>query len=267
MKCIQLVCGPAGSGKSTYVSALQEHCSNNGRTIHVCNLDPGADHFNYDVAFDIRDLISVEDVMEELEYGPNGANIYCHEYLLQNMDWLQEQLCQYDEDEYLIFDCAGQIELYTHLDVMRRFCEDLKMWGYNVVGVFVIDATFVTDPAKFISGSLLSLSCMLKLELPHINVLSKCDLIPKTELDAILDTKSARDIPLTLNSDNTMLQELTRDIMEVIDDFSQVSFLPLNVRDEESIETVLAHADHALQWGEGEDVKVNDELLGGGGED
>lgn len=37
--------------------------------------------------------------MEELEYGPNGANIYCHEYLLQNMDWLQEQLCQYDEDE------------------------------------------------------------------------------------------------------------------------------------------------------------------------
>ena len=148
MKYIQLVCGPAGSGKSTYVSALQEHCSNNGRQIHVCNLDPGADHFNYDVAFDIRDLISVEDVMEELELGPNGANIYCHEYLLSNMDWLSEELSQFDEDEYLVFDCAGQIELYTHLDVMKRFVDDLKIWGYNVVGVFVIDATFVTDPGE-----------------------------------------------------------------------------------------------------------------------
>lgn len=25
------------------------------------------------------------------------------------------------------------------------------MWGYNVVGVFVIDATFVTDPGKSIT--------------------------------------------------------------------------------------------------------------------
>lgn len=29
---------------------------------------------------DIRDLISVEDVMEELGYGPNGGLVYCMEY-------------------------------------------------------------------------------------------------------------------------------------------------------------------------------------------
>jgi GTPase SAR1 family protein len=185
-KCVQLICGPAGSGKSTYVSALQEHCANGGRRIHVANLDPGADHFNYEVAFDIRDLVSVEDVMEELEYGPNGANIYCHEYLLENIDWLKDQMEQYDEDEYLVLDCAGQIELYTHLDIMRRFVNDLKLWGYQVVALFIVDATFVTDPAKFISGSLLSLSCMLQLELPHLNVLSKCDLVDEKELNAIL---------------------------------------------------------------------------------
>jgi GPN-loop GTPase len=190
-KCVQLICGPAGSGKSTYVSALQEHCANSGRRIHVANLDPGADHFNYEVAFDIRDLVSVEDVMEELEYGPNGANIYCHEYLLENIEWLKEQMEQYDEDEYLVLDCAGQIELYTHLDIMRRFVNDLKMWGYQVVALFIVDATFVTDPAKFISGSLLSLSCMLQLELPHLNVLSKCDLVDEKELNAILDIQNA----------------------------------------------------------------------------
>jgi hypothetical protein len=34
--------------------------------------DPAADAFNYPIAFDIRDLISLEDVMEELKLGPNG---------------------------------------------------------------------------------------------------------------------------------------------------------------------------------------------------
>ena len=54
--------------------------------------------------------------------------------------------------------------------------------------------------------------------------------------------------------------------MELIDDFSQVSFLPLNVRDEDSIALVLAHADHALQYGENTEVHIKDGD-GEGGED
>jgi Conserved hypothetical ATP binding protein len=37
------------------------------------NLDPAAESFEYDVAFDVRDLITLSDVMEELELGPNGG--------------------------------------------------------------------------------------------------------------------------------------------------------------------------------------------------
>ena len=155
---IQLVTGPAGSGKSTYSHILQEHVltlgPRNRRRIHVVNLDPAAEHFRYDVAFDIRELISVDDVMEELQLGPNGSLVYCMEYLLENMDWLQDHLDSYDDDEYLIIDCPGQIELYTHIPVMNKIIDQLRMWGYgeSMVSVFVVDATFVTDPAKFISG-------------------------------------------------------------------------------------------------------------------
>ena len=39
---------------------------------------------------DIRDLISVDDVMEELNLGPNGALVYCMEYLMENFEWLNE---------------------------------------------------------------------------------------------------------------------------------------------------------------------------------
>eukprot|EP00957_Ditylum_brightwellii_P108138 8249656-Ditylum_brightwellii.AAC.1 len=98
------------------------------RNVHVANLDPAAENFKYDVAFDIRDLISVDDVMEELGLGPNGSLIYCMEYLLENLDWLQDELDNFDDDEYLILDCPGQIELYTHIPVMRRVIDQMRMW-------------------------------------------------------------------------------------------------------------------------------------------
>lgn len=46
------------------------------------NLDPAAERFEYEPTIDIRDLINLEDVMEELEFGPNGGLIYCFECAL-----------------------------------------------------------------------------------------------------------------------------------------------------------------------------------------
>lgn len=34
----------------------------------------------YEPDLDIKDLISLEDVMEEISLGPNGGLIYCFEY-------------------------------------------------------------------------------------------------------------------------------------------------------------------------------------------
>ena len=64
MRYGQLVIGPAGSGKSRYCTAMQEcgqvsGAARRGRTIHVVNLDPAAEHFDYQPLVDIRDLIQV----------------------------------------------------------------------------------------------------------------------------------------------------------------------------------------------------------------
>ena len=155
------------------------------------NLDPAAEAFEYEVAFDVRDLITLSDVMEELDLGPNGGLVYCMEYLLDNSDWLKDELDNYDDDEYILFDCPGQIELYSHIPVMKRLLDNFKYWGYTVCGVYALDATFMSDPAKFISGTLLSLSAMVQLELPHVNVLTKCDLADMEEVDRFLDLDSA----------------------------------------------------------------------------
>ena len=93
-RCGQLVIGPAGSGKSTYCELMRNHIETLNRRVHVVNLDPAAEHFRYPVAADIRDLISLEDVMTEMKLGPNGGLIYCMEYLIDNIDWLQARPTQ-----------------------------------------------------------------------------------------------------------------------------------------------------------------------------
>ncbi|KAK4486784.1 hypothetical protein RD792_006630, partial [Penstemon davidsonii] len=47
----------------------------------------------------------------------------------------------------------------------------------TLTAVHLVDANLCSDPGKYVSALLLSLSTMLHLELPHVNVLSKIDLI------------------------------------------------------------------------------------------
>ncbi|CAN4096212.1 unnamed protein product [Withania somnifera] len=181
----QLVIGPAGSGKSTYCSTLYQHCETTRRTIHVVNLDPAAENFEYPVAMDIRELISLDDVMEELGLGPNGGLMYCMEHLEENLDdWLTEELDNYLDDDYLVFDCPGQIELFSHVPVLKNFVEHLRRKNFNVCVVYLLDSQ--------------------------------------------------------------------------VDQYSMVSFLPLDLRKESSIQYILSHIDNCIQYGEDADVKVKD---------
>lgn len=83
MRYAVLVTGPAGAGKSTFCASLMTHFQTSKRTGHLVNLDPAAapDSFEYAPSIDIKNLISVEDVMGELGYGPNGGLVYCFEYV------------------------------------------------------------------------------------------------------------------------------------------------------------------------------------------
>ncbi|KAI7899943.1 GPN-loop GTPase, partial [Cokeromyces recurvatus] len=295
----QLVMGPAGSGKSTYCATIMTHCQTAGRKVHLVNLDPAAEHFEYEPTIDIRDLITLEDVMEELDYGPNGGLIYCLEFLLNNIDWLEEEIGSYDDD-YLIFDCPGQIELYTHFPIMKRLCETLNRLNMNVCGVYCLESQFIEDKSKYFSGVLSAMSAMVNLEIPHINVMTKMDLIEgdygnrrveeeeddeeddaetaaqkkrrrqrrrrrmmekamtERELERYLEPDPllmAEDAETVMNEEeqspmNMKFQALNQAIVHLIDDYSMVRFIPLNITDEDSIEYVLSHVDNSMQYGE-----------------
>ncbi|ETO28670.1 ATP(GTP)-binding protein Fet5 [Reticulomyxa filosa] len=284
MKYAQLVIGPAGSGKSSYCRAMQQHCQTTKRSVHVVNLDPAADDLVYDVSFDIRELIGLDDVAEELELGPNGGLIFCMEYFMENIEWFQNKIGDY-EDDYLFIDCPGQIELYRQL---------LEKMGYRMCSLYLLDCNFIGDGSKFISGILSSLSAMLQLELPHINLLTKVDLLEsetkrnkesddsandnetkgnekekeqeneEDEEEALLDLSHLDeyfdpDITELINKVNASTSrkyfQMTKAIGDLIQCYNMVSFLPFSCRHVQLIENILRHCDHCMQFGEDAEPK------------
>lgn len=92
MPFAQLVIGPPGAGKSTYCNGMHQFLGAIGRKCSVVNLDPANDQTSYPCALDVRDLVTLEDVMSEDRLGPNGGVLYAVEEVEQNFDWLEEGL-------------------------------------------------------------------------------------------------------------------------------------------------------------------------------
>ncbi|ODH53057.1 hypothetical protein GX48_00928 [Paracoccidioides brasiliensis] len=280
-----LVMGPAGAGKTTFCTALIQHLQNNRRSSFYVNLDPAAETFAFEPDLDIRELITVEDVMEELGLGPNGGLMYCFEFLLQNLDFLTEALDPLSDEYLIIFDMPGQIELYTHIPLLPSLIQHLSRAGplnISLCAAYLLESTFVVDRAKFFAGALSAMSAMIMLEMPHVNILSKMDqvkgVIGKRELKRfttvdvhLLDeenqggggrvddegTAHAPEDPLSTNAllSGSSFKRLNRAVGQLIDDFSMVSFLKLDVQDEDSIGSVLSYIDDAIQFHEAQEPR------------
>ncbi|ODQ60652.1 hypothetical protein WICANDRAFT_61219 [Wickerhamomyces anomalus NRRL Y-366-8] len=260
-----LVLGPAGVGKSTFCNSIISHMQSVGRRAHLVNLDPAAEPSEFEFTIDIRDLISLQDVMEELNLGPNGGLVYCFEYLLNNLDWLDEEIGDYN-DEYLIFDCPGQIELYTHIPVLPTIVKHLQQQlNFNLCATYLLEAPFIIDRSKFFSGALSAMSAMILLELPHINVLSKLDLIKdeysKKQLKKFLNPDPLLLIDDVNNETNPRFARLNESIAHLVDDFGMVQFLPLEAKNPDSIQTILSYIDDVTQWAEGQEPKDPNEQV------
>lgn len=82
-----------------FMNAISRPCS-------VANLDPANDNVPYqdEAAFDVRDLVDVDEVMEREQLGPNGGVLWAMEEVETNFDWLEQQL-----DE-----CGACHSMHTH---------------------------------------------------------------------------------------------------------------------------------------------------------
>lgn len=92
---------------------------------------------------------------------------------------------------------------------------------------------------------------MTALELPHINVLSKVDLLAtKSAVERFLDPP-IDELVAELATDpgvDARRAALTTAIGSLISDYGMVNFMPLDASDESSIELITMAIDHAVQY-------------------
>lgn len=280
-----MVMGPAGAGKSTFCASLITHLQLNRRSAFYVNLDPAAESFEHTPDLDIKDLISLEDVMEEMGLGPNGGLIYCFEFLMENLDFLTEALDPLTEEYLIIFDMPGQIELYTHIPILPSLMRFLTRSGaldIRLCAAYLLEATFVVDRAKFFAGTLSAMSAMILLEVPHINILSKLDLVKgqmrKKDLKRFItpDTSLLEDDPAEVarrkaglvfedesedpqDKDALMrgssFRKLNTAVAKLIENFSMVSYLKLDSTDEDSVGSILSYVDECIQFHEAQEPR------------
>lgn len=257
-KYAQFVMGPAGSGKSTYCYTMYKHCNDIKRKINIINLDPAAEDIKYPISADIRKYITVEEIMDKTNFGPNGGLMEAMKKFMNESCWISDLIYNDDhEDTYIIFDCPGQIELYSHnTECFPNFIQKLKEnFSFELCCVYLIDSLFVvTTPYKFLSGCLMSLCALVHLYLPHVTILSKYDLLnddlKKIVEERYLDPDFELYFPYLLEKKkiNSFHNELCQAICELLDDYRYIDYIPLNIKNSQSISHVLECIDSTLGY-------------------
>ena len=240
----QLIIGPPGSGKTTYIKSIKEFYSQCGRKTISINLDPANDNKISSFDIDIRNLISLEEVEKKLKLGPNGSFLYCINFLNDNISWLEEQINQekYKDYFYYLIDTPGQIEIFTISPEFKNICDyltNIKKLNIKLCCVNLIECINMCDMPKYIFSIFSVLNSMINLALPQVNFISKCDLIK--ELKATHQFELPLDFYKNPNDEtqlkyyfedlkmNKKFKQLNEKIAEFISDYGLVGFTLLDL--------------------------------------
>jgi translation elongation factor EF-Tu-like GTPase len=108
----------------------------------------------------------------------------------------------------------------------------------------------------------------MRRELPHVNVLTKCDLVrDKEALERLVDPEFSQLLDESDMHAPKHLRPLNLALARIIEEYSMVGFHLLDRTDEESISALMLHIDNAIQYGEDEEHREPPDAQGPDGDD
>jgi GTPase SAR1 family protein len=211
---IAFIIGTAGSGKSLFTAAFSEWLKMSKQDVAVVNLDPGTLKLPYSPDVDIRNYVDIGNLMEKYGLGPNGALIMAADLIADEIENISKDIEDANADIVLV-DTPGQMELFAFRAsgpyIVNALTREPKAM------VYLFDAVFSINPFNYVSNMFLSAAVYNRFFQPQVHLLSKCDLLPKKEVERITDWSAN---PRTLENSIEQLEGtkrlFSRNIMHAI---------------------------------------------------
>jgi len=145
---------------------------------------------------------------------------------------------------------------------MQNFIKVLQKLDFKICGVFVLDVHFILDAQKYLAGSLTTLSVMMNLPIPYVNILLKLNLLSEKTRQKVDDLLDLDEDVLLSDVKRSMWTKKYNNFTEafntVLKNYNLVHFLTLNIAEEESIMDIRLYIDNIMNYGEDEDIKERD---------
>jgi GTPase SAR1 family protein len=184
------IIGPAGSGKTTLVNTFYEHVINKYNELKVItiNLDPGVRNLPYNAHIDVRDFITLEEVMANHNLGPNGGLIAATDMIIDFVEDIKFEITEYNNPDLVIIDTPGQLELFAFRATGPLVASSLGFGDVQKIVSFLFDPAICRHPNGFISTLFLSSSVQFRFQnIAQLNILSKIDMIEGQIVDRIIE--------------------------------------------------------------------------------
>jgi len=210
--------GTAGSGKTTLTSSFKSWLELKSLNVITVNLDPGVENLSYVPDVDIRDWISLKEIMESYDLGPNGAQIACADMIAINSEDIKKSINSFQAN-YVLIDTPGQLELFVFRQSGKYIINFLDK-NHSIIA-YLIDYLLAKNASGFISQMLLSLNTNFRLKKPQINILSKSDLLSEKEKEKIkFWSEDINALRYAIESEEpSVYREINEKILQVLSDF------------------------------------------------
>lgn len=171
--------GPAGSGKSHMTAALYEYMNLTEFDVITMNLDPGVVRLPYAPDIDIRDYVTLDEMMDNYDLGPNGGLIASMDKVALEFEGVKKNIEEYSPD-YMLVDLPGQMEIFAFRNSGPVIINELSH-NNHVGGLFLMDPTLTQNASSFVSMLLFGLSITYRLNTGMNYLISKSDLLDERQ--------------------------------------------------------------------------------------
>ncbi|MCS7133282.1 MAG: ATP/GTP-binding protein [Candidatus Caldarchaeum sp.] len=209
------VVGTAGSGKSSLTGVFSEWLRDHGQYSATVNLDPAAITLPYEPDVDVREFVDYERIMATKNLGPNGGLVASVREAARNIDEIAAAV-EETNAEWLLVDTPGQLELFAFRKEGRIITK--KISDSKKLLLFLMDSVLCAHPRNYAATLFLSVSTIVSLGLPSINILSRADAVPARVLARIFGWHESEG-SFSINpsgSINELQTTLSREIVQAV---------------------------------------------------